>query len=157
MISDYERADIVICSSIPKLPKYIQVILCKVALVLHTAQLLHRAGKKLKTSARGHFEGSELSSKVRYFRPKKIATKVRDLRPILNPHAQYFLNPQSLILILIIILNTSLILNPQCSSSSSILNCLSSIPASKSRQKCGILGPSSRLPQSFILNPNLQS
>ena len=57
-----------------------------------------RAGKKLEMSARGHFEGSEMSSKVRDFRPKKIATKARDLRPILNPHLQYFLNPQSLIL-----------------------------------------------------------
>ena len=40
-----------------------------------------------------------------------------------NPHPQYFLNPhpQSLILILIL-----------------LLNCLSSIPAPKSRQKCGI-------------------
>ena len=39
------------------------------------------AGKKLKMSTRGHIEGSDLSSKVRDFRPKKNATKVRDLRP----------------------------------------------------------------------------
>ena len=81
---------------------------------------------------------------------------MRDLRPILNPHPQYFLNPQSLILnpqssilILIIILNTSsiLILNPQYSSS--ILNCLSSIPAPKSQQKCGILDP--KCPQKCVI------
>ena len=56
-----------------------------------------RAGKKLKMSARGHFKGSDMSSKVRDFRPKKIATKVPDLRPFLNPHSLYFLNshPQS--------------------------------------------------------------
>ena len=52
-----------------------------------------------------HFEGSEMSSKVRDFRQKIIATKVRDLRPILNLHPQYFLNPQSSIQTLIIILN----------------------------------------------------
>ena len=33
--------------------------------------------------------------KSAWFPAKKIATKVRDLRPILNPHPQYFLNPSS--------------------------------------------------------------
>ena len=37
--------------------------------------------KKAQMSARGRFEGSEMSSKVRDFRPKKIATKVCDLMP----------------------------------------------------------------------------
>ena len=52
-----------------------------------------RAGKNLKMSTHEHFEGSEMSSKVRDFRPKKIVKKVHDLRPILNPNPQYILNP----------------------------------------------------------------
>ena len=55
-----------------------------------------RAGKKLQMSTRGYFEGSEMSSKVSDFRQNKIATKVRDLRPILNTSS--ILDPQSSIL-----------------------------------------------------------
>ena len=104
-----------------------------------------RAGKKLKMSAHGHFEGSEMPSKVRDFRQKKLRQKsvilgpssililntssiLNTLSSIFNPHPQYFLNPQS---------------------SSSILNYLFSIPAPKSRQKCGILGP--KCPQKCVI------
>ena len=91
-----------------------------------------RAGKKLKMSTRGHFETSEMSSKVRDF--QQIATKCMILGPSSILRQSLILNPQSSIF------------NPNPDPilpkySSSILNCLSSIPASKSRQKCGILGP----------------
>ena len=51
-------------------------------------------------------------------------------RPYPNPHPQYFLNPHP---------------HPE----SSILNCLSSIPAPKSRQKCVILSP--KCPQKCVI------
>ena len=55
----------------------------------------YRVGKNLKMSTRGHYEGSEMSSKVRDFRQKKSRQKC------------VILGPSS-----ILILNTSSILNP---------------------------------------------
>ena len=80
-----------------------------------------RAGKKLKMSTRGHFEGSEMSSKVHVFRRQNSRQKCGILGPssILILNASSILHPQSSILdpqsqssilILIIILNISSIL-----------------------------------------------
>ena len=62
--------------------------------------MIPRAGKKLKMSARGHFEGSEKSSKVCDFRQRETKKKMHQYtvlliigRPNHNPPPQYFLNP----------------------------------------------------------------
>ena len=43
-----------------------------------------------KSSKCGHFEGSEMSSKVRDFLRQKIATQVRDLRPKMSSKCVIF-------------------------------------------------------------------
>ena len=99
-----------------------------------------RAGKKLKMSTRGHFEGSEMSSKVHYFQqiPNFRCQKSRAGKKLkMSTHGHF--------------------------EGSEMSSNVRDFRHKNSRQKCGILGPFSILilntssildPQSSIFNPN---